>query len=496
LEAKIHELVQRSGPPLSTGAARFDAGLIRMMTPRSAVGPVAATRGADVRRLSRSGGALVSPAAWDPIRVALVSLMLISIARVHTMVPGLAVLRPGLLMTAVSLGLTLASPRAVVTRGFFSTWPVRRVAILLALACFGVPFGLGAGASVTVLTEVFLPNLVFAGLLVVAVRRAGDLRLLIGSYVVSIAILIFQTLFIWDSRDYSGFARANTSVMFDANDLGVLLAAGLPLSLLVAQTSTGLLRIVAYACAAGVPGAIAVLGTRGGFLALLVTGVGLLVMAPGITWRRRIGFVLAAVVGMALVAPDGYLRQMNTIVNPTEDYNVASETGRIAIWKRGLANLAENPVTGVGLGNFARAQWVNQAYTESGRPIRAQSPHNTFLQVAVDLGVPAFLVFMSIVYGATVGFARIRSRLPVSWREESAERRFVYAAASYLPVAFLGWSAGAFFVSHAYLVPFYILVAFAAGFIFLLRQEQSEAGREAFPAAPHGTRSPRRYARP
>jgi O-antigen ligase len=187
---------------------------------------------------------------------------------------------------------------------------------------------------------------------------------------------------------------------------------------------------------------------------------------------------------------------MDTIVNPSDDYNVTSETGRLAIWKRGLANLARAPVTGVGIGNFARAQWVYRVYTRDGTPIRALSPHNTFLQVAVDLGVPAFLVFMSIVYGATVGFARIRSRLPRSWLGESAERRFAYLAASYLPVAFLGWSAGAFFVSHAYLVPFYALVAFAAGFLFLLRRELRSAGRDASSPAPPRMGTPRRYVRP
>jgi O-antigen ligase len=345
------------------------------------------------------------------------------------------------------------------------------------------------------MTEVFLPNLVFAGLIVVGIRHVGDLRFLIGSYMASIAVLVYQCLFVWSATDLGGYTRATTTVMFDGNDLSVIFAAGLPLSLLMAQTSRGLPRIAAYACAAGIPAATTVLGSRGGLLALVAAALGVFVMMPGTGWGKRTGMLLAAVGAMAVAAPPGYFKQMQTILHPEDDYNVTSETGRMAIWGRGLENLKPRPMTGVGIGNFARAMWVNQAYTVTGQPIRAQSPHNTFLQVAVDLGVPAFLVVMSILYGAIVGIARTRAQLPRSWLHESAERRFFYVAASYLPGAFMGWSVGAFFVSHAYLVPFYVLVAFAAGFLYLLRRELSSGGRD--PSAPRhlGMPTPRRDAR-
>ena len=144
-----------------------------------------------------------------------------------------------------------------------------------------------------------------------------------------------------------------------------------------------------------------------------------------------------------------------------------------------------------GIANFSRAQWVNQQYTAAGTPIRAQSAHNTFMQIAVDLGVPAFIVFVSIIFGATIGFARIRSRLPTSWLHESAERRFLYIACSYLPVSFLGWSAGAFFVSHAYAVPFYVLTAYAAGVLLLLRREDRAATGASASSASSTRRTPR-----
>lgn len=420
---------------------------------------------------------MVSALTLDPIRLALAGLMLVSIAQIHQQYPVLKVLRPGILLTVVAVGLALMLPRAINSKDLFSTWPARRVLALLGLAVVTAPVGLNLPASLTFLSEVYVPNLVFFGLLVIAARNVGDMRCLIGSFVVSQGILVYLSLFVWETTTFFGFQRMSSPLMYDSNDLGTIFAAGIPLCLLFAQTSRGLLRILGYVIAAGSPATIALSGSRGGFLALTAAGIGLLVMMPKVTWGRRIGVLLVATLVMAVVAPSGYLSKMNTIVNPGDDYNVTSETGRLAIWKRGLANLAPRPITGVGIGNFVRAQWVNQETTATGAPVRAQSPHNTFLQVAVDLGIPAFLLFASILFGCMFGLARIRSRLPSSWMRESAERRFIYIACSYLPVSFLGWAVGAFFVSHAYLVPFYILVAFTCGVLTLLRRETRERPR-------------------
>lgn len=417
-------------------------------------------------------GEPVFPVTWDPIRLSLAALMLISIGRIHQQLPILAVFKPGILLTLVSLGLAVALPKAVRIKDLFKTWPVKRVAWIVGIAIVMAPIGLNASASLTFLLEVYLPNIVFCALLVIASRNPGDIRFLIGSYVASLGVLVYLSLFVWGSNSFNGFSRMASNIMYDANDLGTLFALGLPLCLLFAQTSKGIARLFGYIVAAGGPATIALSGSRGGFIALIVTAVGLLAMAPKVTWGRRFAIVGVAFGVMMVFAPDGYLAKMNTIINSEEDYNVTSETGRVAIWKRGLANLAPRPLNGVGISNFLRAQWVNQTFTAAGTPVRAMSPHNTFLQVAVDLGVPAALIFLSILYGGTIGLMRIRKRLPVSWLHENATRRFIYIACSYLPVSFMGWAAGAFFVSHAYLPPFYILVAFFAGTLVLLKEER------------------------
>ena len=309
----------------------------------------------------------------------------------------------------------------------------------------------------------------------IAIRDTTDLRFIIGSYVLSMLILIYSGFFLWETTTFNGFERVGSSGMYDANDLAPIFGAGLPLALLLAQTSGRTGRWLGYVVALGTPAIIAITGSRGGFLALIATCLGLLVMTPGLSIFRRIGIVVAASVTMAVVAPAGYMQKMGTIFDSQNDYNFTDDTGRLAIWKKGLGFLREHPLTGVGIGNFGRAQWERPTFSLTGAQIRPMAPHNTFLEVLAELGIPAFIVFLSVVWSGIVGLAILRSRLPKRWLKESADRRFLYLACSYLPVSFFGWAVGAFFVSHAYLAPFYLIAAFLGSVVMLVGRERRAA---------------------
>ena len=50
-----------------------------------------------------------------------------------------------------------------------------------------------------------------------------------------------------------------------------------------------------------------------------------------------------------LAGPDGYWGHMGTILSPEDDYNVTSDSGRLAIWGRVVsAGSAGTGVSGVG----------------------------------------------------------------------------------------------------------------------------------------------------
>lgn len=436
--------------------------------------PVPARRAGAPGRVARRAGAprtLVAPLTWDPIRISLAALMLFSIARIQEALPILGVFRPGLLLTAVCLFLALALPKAVRGRNLRASLPMRRVLLFFGLTLLTALLSPGPGGSLKFVLEVLAPTIVFAGLVAVAARDVGDLRTIIGSYVLSMAFLNYQAMFVWEFQTFNGFQRLASTSMYDANDLGALFAAGLPLAVLFAQSSGAQGKLLGFAVAIFTPATVAMTGSRGGFLGLLATGLGLILAVPRIGAFKRLMLVVLPAIAVALAAPPGYLQKMGTILNPQEDYNVTDEAGRIAIWKRGLGYLAERPLNGVGPGNFIRAQWANPLQTATGAPVRAMASHNSFIQIGVENGVPAFLVWVSIFWLGTVGLWRLRRRLPASWLRESPRRRYLYLSTCYLPVAFFGWGVGAFFVSHGYLVPYYMLAALAGATYVMVRQE-------------------------
>jgi O-antigen ligase len=192
------------------------------------------------------------------------------------------------------------------------------------------------------------------------------------------------------------------------------------------------------------------------------------------TAARRLALVFLCTIGLGLTAPDGYWEQMSTMLAPQEDYNVTETSGRLQIWKRGLGYMWARPIMGVGAGNFARAEWTLSPLAQNqfaGVGLQLLAPHSSFIEVGVELGVPALLIVLSILGGGTVGLMRVRRRMPKRWLTESADRKFLYLACVYLPVSFIGWAVTAAFVSHAYLMTFYLLAGLYGAVLVLTQRE-------------------------
>jgi O-antigen ligase len=79
-----------------------------------------------------------------------------------------------------------------------------------------------------------------------------------------------------------------------------------------------------------------------------------------------------------------------------------SWSARLELWSRGLWAIADFPLTGTGLNMFRRMVW--QLYPlfhfEYGKDIG--HAHQTFLQVALDLGLPALVSYLALATGALV----------------------------------------------------------------------------------------------
>lgn len=406
-------------------------------------------------------------AAMDPLHAALVLLMVMSISRVHQQFPFLAVARPALALIVFSVLYAFLNPRLLSENALFFTWPPRLLAGFAIAACLSVPFGISPGASGLFMLELYAPVLVFAALLMVAVRKAGDLYVLVWSFVIGGGILAFFANFVFKLSMANGQARLSDMYMYDANDAGLVLTISIPLTLLTLHVSGWKGKLLSLVFLYWEWIAIARTGSRGAFLGVVTVGVGILLLADSISLLRKVVVLIGAVAVLLVAAPQGYWKQMQSITSPTEDYNWTAKDGRKQVAKRGLHYMLDYPVAGIGISNFPRAEGTisdkAREWTQSEAGIRWSAAHNSHIEAGAELGIPGLLLWISMLIGGVVGPLRLRRRLPKAWRHGAQDQRFLYAATSYLPISMLGFIVSSTFVSFAYLDPVYVLLAFVSG---------------------------------
>ena len=403
----------------------------------------------------------------DPLHIALVLLMVMTISRVHQQFGFMAKVRPAMMLVLVSFFLALANPRFLSEKGPLFTVPPKLIAAFVVMACLSVPFGLSPGASGLFILTQYAPVIVFSGLLIVATRRASDLYAFVWAFVIGGGILAFLANYVFELSMYNGQARLGNMDMYDANDAGLVLTVAIPLTLLTFQVSRLRGKLLSALFLFWEFTAIARTGSRGAFVGVLAVGVALLLLPSGIAISRRIIALGSAVILLAVAAPQGYWKQMKSITSPTEDYNWKEKDGRKEIAKRGLGYMLQYPITGIGINNFARAEGTisdkAKSWAQGDAGIRWAAPHNSHVEAAAELGIPGAIAWIAMLLCGVIGPIKLRRRLPRSWRRGAADERFVYACATYLPISAIGFAVCCTFVSFAYLDPIYVLLAFVSG---------------------------------
>lgn len=74
------------------------------------------------------------------------------------------------------------------------------------------------------------------------------------------------------------------------------------------------------------------------------------------------------------------------------DFDELSNKGRIHIWKETLKSISQNPILGVGIGNFPVVLQEDIALAKAG-----STAHNLYLNIAAEMGIVALAVFLYIL---------------------------------------------------------------------------------------------------
>ncbi|MBT8489140.1 MAG: O-antigen ligase family protein, partial [Gemmatimonadetes bacterium] len=260
--------------------------------------------------------------------------------------------------------------------------------------------------------------------------------------------------------------RLSNLYTYDANDLGLMLLVAVPLALWLMGTVRRRGKVLISALLLSIGAALALSGSRGAFVGGAGLAIALLGFLRTVPFRKRLLVVGALGLGMAVMAPPGYWNQMSTMLEPKDDYNWSSESGRRQIWLRGLGYMADYPVFGIGAGNFPRAEGMisDIAMTQSAdRGIKWLAAHNSFVQVGAEMGIVGLTLWSFLVFGGLVGMVRLRRRMPAGWARGDPEQRFLYESTMYMPAAYVAFVVPAFFLSFAYMDPVYFLSALYCG---------------------------------
>lgn len=419
----------------------------------------------------------------DPLRLLLFVLTVLTISRVHQHYPVLAKFRPALLLVLAAAGYAYLHPVFLTRARVFKLWPMRLVIALAVLSCCSAAFGISLGRSASFILNTYSKTLLYAFLMALSIRHVRDLYTFVWAYAVSCGILSFFSLFVFGLRHASNsyVARLNDLYTYDSNDLGVIMMIGLALTLLLLLAARGGRRWLLVVNLVAVCAAIARSGSRGAFIGFILTAVAALFVVNSVSATRRTSLLLVAVLALAIGAPPGYWKQMGTLLQPEEDYNYSARDGRKALVSRGLGYVAQYPVFGLGIDNFARAECtISPKIATIGRGrLRCTPAHNSYVQAGTELGIPGFFVWVALVIGGIFGPLRLRRRLPKWWRRGTEVQRFLYGATSFFPLAMLGFAVTSFFVSFAWMDPLYLMAAFLTGLYVSLRAYIKEAGAAA-----------------
>jgi putative inorganic carbon (HCO3(-)) transporter len=135
--------------------------------------------------------------------------------------------------------------------------------------------------------------------------------------------------------------------------------------------------------------------SRAALLALAVIFLGLIVMRWKWGWAA-IPISMLATLGLIL-----YLGVGNFVILLSSGVSLQGLEGRIEVWSRAIYMIQDFPLTGVGLGLFGDV-------ADSMYPFFVNTPgsiphaHNLFLQIAVDLGIPGLITWLSILFSVMV----------------------------------------------------------------------------------------------
>jgi O-antigen ligase len=255
----------------------------------------------------------------------------------------------------------------------------------------------------------------------------------------------------------------------DENDFGMEMNVAIPVAFFMHQGTVNKGSKILYLGLLGVfVMSLIATSSRGGFLGLLAVGAYCWFYSPKKIMSLLLGLCLAGLVLVA--APQEYWDRINSI---TEDKTMEEGTAgqRVFTWGIGWEMFLDNPIFGVGQGNFP---WAIGEYmggrTWQTKSLAGRQAHSLYFTLLPELGLVGVMIFGTMVYlnyrDTRVKDSVVLQVLQVSGRRDKAnvEDSEIRRAALYgnaILGGMIGYLATSTFISTLYYPTFWILMGLA-----------------------------------
>lgn len=241
----------------------------------------------------------------------------------------------------------------------------------------------------------------------------------------------------------------------NSNDFGVAMCAVWPLAgILVFGENKKYMRLFMLITFTVFTAALLLSGSRGALVGAAATALATVVLHR----RTLVGPLMAVllIMGVVYLLPDANKERIAMATDPDRDHNVAT---RLNLWKMGLRMYSENPVLGVGPGNY-RAEYLRYDPSKGNDIRRVLLPHSIYIQALSELGTLGFLAFLWVAFKAWRMNSATARRVQV---EGKGRQPLEWFFARGLNLCLVGYLVSGAFLTVLYYPHLWFLIGMSAG---------------------------------
>lgn len=234
-------------------------------------------------------------------------------------------------------------------------------------------------------------------------------------------------------------------------------------------------KVLGWSGAILLPLVVILTQSRGAFIAL----VAILLIGGRKVFRSPRKLLMLALLGVfvVIVAPDKVWKRFSSVqdavdvesINVTADEASSSTVQRLEIWKVARTMIAENLISGVGMGGYSSAHYI-YAQRPNFLPLAMgrRDTHSTYLNMFAETGVVGFGIFCAILIVSLKAGHSARKRVGSIGGPQAMQ-------VFYLELGLYGYLVAGIWGSYGKLIPTYVHLALICVAANLLQEEYDQA---------------------